>query len=78
MSLPTQVHASARRDEPLTTVHVTGEVRVPLSLYVVDERFGDVDLVLSFTEAQRLFAQLGEALGCDYRVPAQRSLAAVR
>ena len=75
---PALLHASTRRDEPPTTVHVTGEVRVPLARYAVDERCDDVDLVLSHNEAQRLFTQLGEALGCDYRVPAQRSLAAVK
>lgn len=74
---PALLHASIRRDEPPTIAHVTGEVRVPLALYAVDERRSDVSLVLSYSEAQRLFAQLGEALG-DYRAPAQRSLAAVR
>ncbi|HZF92091.1 hypothetical protein [Streptomyces sp.] len=76
--LPARLHASTRRGEPLTTVHVTGEVRVPLALYAVDERRGDVDLVLSRTEAHRLFTQLAEALGLVHSVPAPRGLEAVR
>ncbi|HET9380407.1 MAG TPA: hypothetical protein VFP69_06220 [Streptomyces sp.] len=78
MFSPALLHASTRRDEPPTAVHVTGEVRVPLALYAVDERCDDVGLVLSCNEAQRLFTQLGEALGCEYRVPAQRSSVAAK
>ncbi|MDN3027992.1 hypothetical protein [Streptomyces sp. S.PB5] len=72
------MHASTRRDEPLTTDAVTGEVRVPLALYAVDERRADVDLVLSRTDGQRLFTELAEALGFVRPMPAPRALGAVQ
>jgi hypothetical protein len=76
--LPARLHASTRRHEPLATVAATGEVRVPLALYAVDELRGNVDLVLARAEAQRLFTQLAEALGYVCQAPAPRSLEAVR
>ncbi|NEA45378.1 hypothetical protein [Streptomyces sp. SID10815] len=74
----TRLHASTRRWEPLTADATTGEVRVPLSLYSVDQQQGDVDLVLSRSDAQRLFTQLAEGLGFVHPMPAQRSLGALR
>ncbi|MFF9582510.1 hypothetical protein [Streptomyces achromogenes] len=77
--LPTRMHTSVRRDEPLKASRDTGEVRVPLTLYDLDEARGDVDLVLSRTEAQRLFTGLAEALGLVIPVlPGQRGLETVR
>lgn len=76
--LPSRLHASARRDEPPTIDATTGEVRVPLALYEVDERRGDVDLVMSRAEGQTLFTQLAEALGFVYQMPTPRGLEAVR
>lgn len=77
--LPTRLHASVRRDEPLKTQPDTGEVRVPLALYAVDENRGDVDLVLSRAEGQTLFTRLAEALCLvNPMMPAQRGLEAVR
>ncbi|MEU5442783.1 hypothetical protein [Streptomyces griseofuscus] len=68
-----------RRDEPLRTQLVTGEVRVPLALYSVDENRGDVDLVLSRAEGQTLFTRLAEALGLVHpMLPAQRALGTVQ
>lgn len=78
MFLPARLHASVRRDEPLAGDRVTGEVRVPIALYEVDERRGDVDLVMSRAEGHRLFTQLAEALGFVYSLPAPRGLEAVR
>ncbi|MFF9284879.1 hypothetical protein [Streptomyces griseosporeus] len=78
MALPVRLHASARRDEPPTAHGLTGEVRVPIALYDLDEHRGDTDLVLSRAEAARLFGQLAEALGYVNTPPRQRSLEAVR
>ncbi|MFI2184829.1 hypothetical protein [Streptomyces sioyaensis] len=58
-----RLHASTRRGEPPSVDGVTGEIRVPLALYAVDEQRGSVDLVLSHAEAASLFASLVEALG---------------
>lgn len=52
-------HASLRRDASPCSDRVTGEVRVPLSLYCVDNRLGDVELVLSRTDKERLLRRLG-------------------
>ncbi|MFG3323709.1 hypothetical protein ACGF3J_37260 [Streptomyces sp. NPDC048171] len=57
---------------------MTGEVRVPLALYAVDELRGNADLVMSRGEAQRLFTQLAEALGYVGELPTPRGLEAVR
>ncbi|MFD7402532.1 hypothetical protein ACFV7R_07625 [Streptomyces sp. NPDC059866] len=76
--LPARLHASTRRHEPLTTVGATGEVRVPLALYAVDDLRGTADLVMSRAEAQRLFTQLAESLGFVHQMPAPRGLEAVR
>lgn len=73
-----RMHASMRRNELPSSDPVTAEVRVPLALYEVDERRGDVDLVLSRDEGRRLFTQLAEALGFVYSRPAPRGLEAVQ
>ncbi|MGI3198457.1 hypothetical protein ACRJ4B_15870 [Streptomyces sp. GTA36] len=74
----TRLHASIRAWKGLTTDRTTGEVRVPLDLYAVDEPQGGVELVLSRADGQRLFTQLAEALGYVCEMPAQRGLEAVR
>ncbi|NUS74955.1 MAG: hypothetical protein HOV70_01985 [Streptomyces sp.] len=77
--LPARLHASLRRDEPMRTQQATGEIRVPLSLFAVDQNQGEVDLVMSRAEGQRFFTQLAEALGLvNPAMPAQRGLEAVR
>ncbi|WP_327704561.1 hypothetical protein OG530_25255 [Streptomyces decoyicus] len=63
MRLGTRLHASTRRDEPPSIDSVTGEIRVPLALYAVDEHRGSVDLVLSHADGASLLASLAEALG---------------
>ncbi|MEU3256095.1 hypothetical protein [Streptomyces sp. NPDC006997] len=75
--LPARLHASVRRHEPPTAVPATGEVRVPLALYAVDDLRGTADLVMSRAETRRLFTQLAEALGYVAQVP-PRGLEAVR
>ncbi|AYG83152.1 hypothetical protein DWB77_05348 [Streptomyces hundungensis] len=50
-------HASPRDAKP-TCDDSTGEVRVPLGVWNVDRLDEDVDLVLSYGEAQRLHAAL--------------------
>ncbi|MET7514086.1 hypothetical protein ABZS88_11505 [Streptomyces sp. NPDC005480] len=57
-----QIHASTRRGEPPTVDHVTGEVRVPLALYALDDHQGDAELVLSRADAQRLLDALPQAV----------------
>ncbi|MEW1867060.1 hypothetical protein AB0420_02480 [Streptomyces caelestis] len=37
---------------------MTGEIRVPLALYDLDDHRGDVPLVMSRAEAEALFARL--------------------
>lgn len=61
-----RLHASLRRDEPPTRDAMTGEIRVPVALYDLDEHRGDAQLVMSRSEAEALFAHLRAAL-----VPAQ-------
>ncbi|GAA2690526.1 hypothetical protein GCM10009864_75830 [Streptomyces lunalinharesii] len=55
-------HASPRRGAPTSSTSDTGEVRVPLALYRVDQHQGDVDLVLSRSEAEELRDALTEHL----------------
>lgn len=76
--LPDRLHASLRRDEPLATAPLTGEIRVPLALYEVDELLGATDLVLARSEAQDVFTRLAEALGYVKSAPTQRGLEAMR
>lgn len=63
-----RLHASTRRDELPTIDSVTGEIRVPLALYAVDEHRGSVDLVLSRADGESLLASLVEALGSSTHV----------
>jgi len=56
-------HASPRRGAPTSSTHTTGEVRIPLSLYQLDQHQGDTSLVLSRAEAEALVAELTAHLG---------------
>ncbi|MEU1292359.1 hypothetical protein ABZ439_08015 [Streptomyces sp. NPDC005840] len=76
-ALPARLHASLR-PEPPTSVHATGEVRLPLSIWAVDELRATADLVMSRGEAQQLFTQLAGALGYVCEVPGPRALEALR
>ncbi|MDQ0949347.1 hypothetical protein QFZ24_003270 [Streptomyces phaeochromogenes] len=62
MSDTVRWHASPRRNVPPTTDLGTGEIRVPLALFAIDEHRGDIDLVLSRTEGESLAASLRAAL----------------
>lgn len=62
MSASAHTHASPRRDAAPYSDSATGEVRVPLSLYRVDEQLDDVDLVLSRQEGERLVERIQSAL----------------
>lgn len=59
-------HASLRRGEAATAEETTGEVRLPLRLFNLDEPQGDVGLVLSRPDVRELHAYLGHLLsgGC--------------
>ncbi|MEU0058484.1 hypothetical protein [Streptomyces sp. NPDC006334] len=66
MDTPTaRWHASPRREAAPYSDGQTGEVRVPLSLFCIDERLRDVDLVLSRVEGEELLAQLRGALSAS-------------
>jgi len=78
MAVPVRLHASTRRGEPPSTDAATGEVRVPIALYALDEHRGDTDLVMARSEAARLFNELAQALGYVTAPPRQRPLEAVR
>ncbi|MDT0382396.1 hypothetical protein RM572_26915 [Streptomyces sp. DSM 42041] len=56
------LHASPRHGAPPTSDLGTGEIRVPLALYDLDEHQADVSLVLSRTEAGLLHASLDRLL----------------
>jgi hypothetical protein len=51
-------HASPRSDSEPTGDRTTGEIRVPLEVWSVDQPQGPVDLVLSSREAEQLYARL--------------------
>ncbi|KJY43684.1 hypothetical protein VR41_01955 [Streptomyces sp. NRRL B-1568] len=55
-------HASPQRAEAATGNPATGEVRVPLALFRLDQPRGSVDLVLSRVEAAELYSALGRLL----------------
>jgi hypothetical protein len=57
-----QWHASPKRGAPVTREPDTGEMRVPISLFTLDAHEGDVQLVLSWVEAEHLHATLGRLL----------------
>lgn len=70
----TRWHASPTRDVPATRERETGEIRVPLSLFDLDEPQGEVQLVLSRTEAEHLYATLSRLLAdADRQVPRARA-----
>ncbi|WP_049577461.1 hypothetical protein [Streptomyces sp. SBT349] len=58
-----QWHASPDPNEPPIADAATGEVRVPLALYLVDQQRGRVPLVLSRADAEQLCTVLRRALG---------------
>ncbi|MGA5599660.1 hypothetical protein ACPCUF_01240 [Streptomyces griseoincarnatus] len=72
MDLPSPLHASPRRGAELCSDSATGEIRVPLSLFCVDEPVRDVDLVLSRAEGETLLEELRWRLGLAGEVPVQR------
>lgn len=54
----TRWHASPRSTAPTTGDVDTGEIRVPLELFSVDRSQGEIELVLSRSEAEALSAKL--------------------
>ncbi|MFI1956127.1 hypothetical protein ACH437_30535 [Streptomyces xinghaiensis] len=62
MAGPSSWHASPRRDGAPHSDSTTGEVRVPLALFHIDEHQGDLDLVLSRVEGEELLDGLRTAL----------------
>lgn len=58
----TAAHASPRRGAEPSHDPASGETRIPLRLYVIDEPQGDADLVLSRTETEQLHATLATFL----------------
>ncbi|MEV5091540.1 hypothetical protein AB0N18_27175 [Streptomyces griseoincarnatus] len=71
MDTPAPLHASPRRGAELCSDSATGEIRVPLSLFCVDEPVGTVDLV-SRREGETLLEELRWRLGLAGEVPLQR------
>lgn len=55
-------HASPRHDTPATSDPLTGEIRIPLAIYHVDEHQSSVPLVLSRVEAELLHAALSRLM----------------
>jgi hypothetical protein len=60
-----RLHASLRRGFPASRQPQTGEIRVPMALYALDERRGDIELVLSRIEAENLYAAMSALLAGD-------------
>lgn len=58
----TSWHASPQRAASPVSDPSTGEVRVPVSLYAIDELQAEVPLVLSRAEAEALRAKLADLL----------------
>jgi hypothetical protein len=56
------LHASPRPSTSAFSDTTTGEVRVPIDLYSLDQPQGPVDLVLSAREAEELHGQLSMLL----------------
>lgn len=65
-------HASPERLALPTTDRVTGEVRIPISLFSVDRLQARIPLVLSRREDERLLGQLTELLGSMARLTGVR------
>ncbi|GGX93418.1 hypothetical protein [Streptomyces hiroshimensis] len=57
-----QCHASLRKGGTATRDVSTGEIRVPLALFIRDEQQGAVELVLSGIEAAGFHALIGNLL----------------
>lgn len=72
MDTPSPLHASPRRGAELCSDSATGEIRVPLSLFCVDEPVGNVDLVLARPEGETLLEELRWRLGQSAEVPVRR------
>lgn len=64
----TASHASPQRAALPTGDHLTGEVRVPLAVYALDQVQAHVPLVLSRREAEDLFARLADLLAPTTRL----------
>ncbi|MEU3510820.1 hypothetical protein ABZ733_23565 [Streptomyces longwoodensis] len=59
---PPPWHASPRPDAAPYSDRQTGEVRVPTSLYAVDERLRDIELVMTRAEGEAHLQQVRAAL----------------
>jgi hypothetical protein len=55
-------HASPRRGASPRCDEATGEIRIPLALFAIDQHQGDVDLVLSRLEGEALLESVRSAL----------------
>ncbi|WP_158678680.1 hypothetical protein [Streptomyces sulphureus] len=66
-------HASPQKRAPATCDRVTGEIRVPLSMFKRDDHLGDVPLVLSRVEGELLHAALSRWLNPNLRAPGMAS-----
>ncbi|MBB1252660.1 hypothetical protein [Streptomyces alkaliterrae] len=66
-----QWHASPCRTASATRDSETGEIRVPLALFHVDQPQGTVKLVLSRVQAEHLHATLSRMLTDRPTFPAQ-------
>lgn len=60
-----QWHASPARDLPASREDSTGEVRIPLALFDLDQLKGNIELVLSRVEGEQLHAALSRLLTGD-------------
>lgn len=58
MPTPQQWHASLRRAVPASREHGTGEIRILLALFNVDEHQADIELILSRVESEQMHAAL--------------------
>ncbi|TKA11757.1 hypothetical protein [Actinacidiphila oryziradicis] len=67
-------HASPRRAVPASRQDDTGEIRIPLALFDLDQLKGHLELVLSRVEAEQMYAGLSRLLVGDR----QASTSAVR
>ncbi|SCK37149.1 hypothetical protein H181DRAFT_03138 [Streptomyces sp. WMMB 714] len=66
MSAINRWHASPQDGAAVTRDKVTGEIRIPLSLFSIDTHQGDVPLVLSRVEGELLHAALSRLLNPSY------------
>ncbi|MEU2868181.1 hypothetical protein ABZ769_03110 [Streptomyces olivoreticuli] len=63
MAVVDQWHASPCRDASPTIDDSTGEIRVPLALFQLDQLQGPVELVLSRVEAVEMYKSLSRLAG---------------